>query len=62
MKRLYKSETDRMIAGVCGGIAEYCNIDPSLVRLGFVLLGCTGMGIILYVAAAIILPPKSRLM
>ena len=39
MKRLYRSEKNRMIAGVCGGIAEYFNIDPTLVRLGFVAQG-----------------------
>ena len=40
-KRLYKGRSNRMIAGVCSGIAEYFNIDPTLVRLGFVLL-CFG--------------------
>jgi len=37
-KRLYRSTKDRMISGVCGGIAEYLNIDPTLVRIGFVAL------------------------
>ena len=39
-KRLYKSETDKKIAGVCGGIAEYFNIDSTLVRIGWVVLSC----------------------
>ncbi len=37
-KRLYRSRKDRMICGVCGGIAKYFNIDPTLVRLAFVLI------------------------
>ncbi|WP_026369788.1 PspC domain-containing protein [Kallotenue papyrolyticum] len=41
-KRLARSTTDRMIAGVCGGIANYLNIDPTLVRLAFVLLVLVG--------------------
>ncbi len=46
-----------MIAGVCGGIAEYFNIDPTLVRLAFVLLiFANGIGLILYIIAAIIIP------
>ena len=36
-KRLYRSPTDRMIGGVCGGIAKYFNVDPTLIRLLFVL-------------------------
>ena len=49
----------KMIAGVCGGIAEYINIDPTLVRLAWVLLffaGCTGL--LAYIVAAIIMPEK----
>ncbi len=43
-KRLYRSRKDRMICGVCGGIAKYFNIDPTLVRLAFVLISM-GAGI-----------------
>lgn len=56
MKRLYKSRTDKMICGVCGGIAEYFNVDPTLIRLLFVALGCTGSGVLAYLVAAIIIP------
>ena len=57
MKRLYRSNTDRMIAGVCGGIGEYFNIDPTLVRLAWAIFGCCGgAGIVAYVIAAIIMP------
>lgn len=58
-KRLYKSNDNKMISGVCGGIAEYFNIDPTLVRLGWVLFSALGgSGIIAYIIAAIIIPKK----
>jgi len=61
MKRLYRSKTDRMIAGICGGLGEYWNVDPTLIRLGMVaLLFVTGGGLaIAYIAGAIIIPEKS---
>ncbi len=56
MKRLYKSRTDRKLCGVCGGIAEYFNIDSTIVRLGWVILvACFGTGILAYILAAIIM-------
>ena len=61
-KRLYKSATDKKLCGVCGGIAEYFDMDPTLVRLAwvaFTLLG--GSGIIAYIVAAIIMPDASKL-
>ncbi len=57
-KRLYKSQDNRVICGVCGGIGEYLNVDPTLIRLLMVLLGCTTTGIIIYLVAAIIIPNK----
>jgi phage shock protein C len=55
--RLYRSRTNRVIAGVCGGIAEYFDIDPTLVRLVWILLTILGgWGILLYIAALIIVP------
>ncbi|MDO5422618.1 MAG: PspC domain-containing protein [Eubacteriales bacterium] len=57
-KRLYKSDTNRMICGVCGGIGEFLNIDPTIVRLILVLLGFTSTGIIFYILAAIIMPSR----
>ena len=57
MKRLCKSETDRYICGVCGGIAEYFGVDSTIVRLVFAGLGIFGgSGVLLYLAAAIIMP------
>ena len=57
-KRLYRSRNSRMLCGVCGGIGEYFNIDPTLIRLLFVLFGCTGGGIRAYIIAAVIIPDK----
>lgn len=57
-KRLYRSRESRMLCGVCGGIGEYFNIAPTLIRLLFVLFGCTGSGILAYIIAAIIIPDK----
>lgn len=58
-KKLYKSEYDRKICGVCGGIAEYFNIDSTIVRLVWVLLAvCFGSGILVYFLAALIMPNR----
>ncbi|MEE1229364.1 MAG: PspC domain-containing protein [Lachnospiraceae bacterium] len=58
-KKLYKSDTDRKISGVCGGLAEYFGIDSTLVRLLFVIFALVGPGVILYIAAALIMPDRS---
>lgn len=55
-KRLYRSRNSRMLCGVCGGIAEYFNIDPTLIRLLAVVFGLSGGGILAYIIAAIIIP------
>jgi len=56
-KQLYRSGVDRYISGVCGGLAEYFNIDSNLIRIIFVILAFFGgIGIILYIAALIIVP------
>ena len=55
-QRLHRSATDRIVAGVCGGIAEYLSIDPSLVRIAFVVGTLWGVGLLIYIALAIILP------
>ena len=62
-KKLYRSRTNRMLAGVCGGIAEHFGIDPTLVRLGWVLLTLAGGGgVLLYIIAVLIVPlePEGR--
>jgi phage shock protein C len=56
-RRLYRSKTDRVLAGVCGGLAQYFNLDATLIRVLFVLLAVLGgAGLVLYVAMWIIVP------
>ena len=55
-KKLYRSNTNRWLCGVCGGLGEYLGIDPTIIRLLWVLLACTTTGIIVYIIAAIIIP------
>ena len=58
-KQLCKSSANKKIAGVCGGIGEYFDIDPTLVRLGFVALSFMfGGGLVVYILAAIIMPDR----
>ena len=58
-KRLYKSNTDKKLDGVCGGIAEYFNIDSTIVRLALVLFCLAGgSGILAYIIAAIVIPSE----
>lgn len=56
-KRLYRSRTDQSIAGVCAGLAHYFNVDPTLVRLIFVIFGVFGgQGLGLYIILWLIMP------
>lgn len=56
-KRLYRSKTDRMLFGVCGGLGEYFDIDPVVMRLLFVAFAFAGgIGFIVYIIAAVIIP------
>lgn len=57
-KKLYRSRTNRTICGVCGGIGEYFNIDPTLIRLAWVLVICMGWGILAYIIAAVVIPDE----
>lgn len=60
-KKLYRSNDNRMIAGVCGGIGEYFNVDPTLIRLGWALISLPLAffgGVVAYIIAAIIIPEK----
>ena len=60
--RLMRSETDKMIAGVCGGLAAYLGVDPVLVRLAFViLLLASGIGLAIYVILWLVMPTPSRI-
>jgi phage shock protein C len=56
-RRLYRSNSDRMIAGVCGGLADFFNIDPSVMRIIFVLfLLLGGNGLLIYLVLWLIVP------
>lgn len=60
-KRLYKIEEGKKLCGACGGIAEYFDVDPTLIRLLWVILVlCAGTGILAYIVAAIIMPNKGE--
>ena len=55
-RKLYRSNTNRMICGVCGGIGEYLNVDPTLVRFIPAFVACSGAGVVAYLLAAVIIP------
>lgn len=55
-KKLYRSDRNKMLCGVCGGIGEYFDIDPTIVRLVWAILICSGPGVIAYIIAAIVIP------
>lgn len=60
-KKLYRVEEGKILAGVCGGIGDYFNIDHSIVRIAFVLLAFgAGSGLLAYIIAALIIPTKSQ--
>jgi len=57
MRRLYRSRTDRMIWGVCGGLANYFDVDPTIIRvLAVVSIFITGFSILAYIIMAVIVP------
>ncbi len=61
VKRLYRSRDERMVAGVCGGLAEYTNLDPTIVRLLFVgvsILGAAPGIVLAYLAMMIVVPEE----
>ncbi len=58
-RKLYRSRTDSMLGGVCSGLAEYLDADPTIIRIVFVLLALLGgHGILLYLILWVIMPPK----
>ena len=58
-KKLYKSNTDKKICGVCGGLAEYLNMDATIIRLILVLAVLfAGCGLLAYIIAALVIPDK----
>lgn len=57
-RKLYRSNNNKMLCGVCGGIGDYLSIDPTLIRLLWAILACSGTGILVYFIAAIIIPQE----
>jgi phage shock protein C len=58
-RKLYRSKSNRQLAGVCGGLAEYFNLDATLIRVLFVILAVLGgSGVIIYIAMWIIVPKQ----
>lgn len=58
-KRLTRVDEGKMLCGVCTGIGKYFNIDPTLVRLGFIILSCLGgSGLLVYFASAVVIPKE----
>ncbi len=55
-KKLYRSSYNKMLCGVCGGIGEYFNIDPTIIRLLWALVALSGTGVIIYFLAVLIIP------
>lgn len=60
-KRLYRSRTERMLEGVCGGVAQYLGVDPTLVRLAFVAFSLAyGSGLLIYLLAVLVIPLEPK--
>ena len=57
-KKLYRSTTNKTIAGVCGGLAEYLNVDTTIIRVIWALIALSGAGLIAYLICALIIPEK----
>ena len=58
-KKLYKSNSDKKIDGVCAGIAEYFNLDPTVIRIAWIIFSCLGgSGLLAYIICAIVMPRK----
>ena len=56
-RKIFKKSENKKVFGVCGGIADYFNIDPTIVRLGAIVLAlCSGVGILAYLIGAIVMP------
>ena len=57
-KKLYRNTKNKMIAGVCSGLAEYINVDPTIVRVVWALVSLSSVGLIAYLICALIIPEK----
>lgn len=58
-KKLYRSKTDKKVAGVCGGLAKYLNMDPTIIRLIWaIVVVCGGAGLLAYLICALVIPEE----
>jgi phage shock protein C len=59
-KKLYRSKTERVFAGICGGLGKYLSVDPVVVRLGWIVFGAItgGLGILAYIIAIFVIPEE----
>ena len=57
-RKLYRNTKNKLIAGVCSGLAEYINVDPTIVRLIWALVALSGTGVLAYLVCALIIPEK----
>ena len=57
-KKLFRSKTDKKVCGVCGGLAEYFDIDSTLIRLACVLAALFSVGVLAYIVAALVIPEQ----
>lgn len=60
-RQLYRPSKNRVIAGVCGGFADYFNIDPAIIRILAVILAFTGTGLFIYILAWIVMPDETHI-
>ena len=61
-KKLYRSMTDKKLCGICGGLGDYFDIDPTVVRLLWVIFTlCGGAGLLAYIICALIVPKENQL-
>lgn len=59
-KRLTKSRNNKVVAGVCGGIGEYFEVDPTIIRIVWVIMLFSGVGVLAYIIAALVMPEGSK--
>ena len=57
-KKLYRFKSDKKIAGVCAGLAEFLNIDPTIIRVIWALVALSGAGVLAYIVCALVIPEK----
>jgi len=57
-KKLYRIKEGKVLAGVCGGIGAYFNVDPTLIRVAWALLAASGTGLVAYLICALVIPQE----